>query len=70
LEKLKMQTKFLFGKPGGKRPPKRPRHRWEYNIRTDLEIRREDADWMHRAGNRDKWRTEASGSIKGEEFPD
>jgi hypothetical protein len=26
----------LDGKPEGKRPFRRPRHRWEYNIRMDL----------------------------------
>ena len=29
--------KFLTGKPTGKRPLRRPRRRWEYNIRMDLE---------------------------------
>jgi hypothetical protein len=26
----------LVGKPEGKRPPERPRRRWEYGIRMDL----------------------------------
>ena len=29
--------KILTGKPTGKRPLGRPRHRWEDNIRMDLE---------------------------------
>jgi hypothetical protein len=28
--------KILVGKPGGKRPLGRPRHRWENNIRIGL----------------------------------
>jgi hypothetical protein len=28
--------RVLVGKPGGKRPLGRPRHRWEDNIRMDL----------------------------------
>jgi hypothetical protein len=28
--------KILVGKPEGKRPLGRPRHRWENNIKTDL----------------------------------
>ena len=28
---------MLTGKPTGKRPLRRPRHRWEDNIRMDLE---------------------------------
>jgi hypothetical protein len=27
---------LLMGKPGGKRPLRRPRRRWIYNIKTDL----------------------------------
>jgi hypothetical protein len=27
----------LLGKPDGKRPLGRPRHRWEYNIKMDLQ---------------------------------
>jgi hypothetical protein len=27
----------LVGKPGGKRPLGRPRRRWEYNIKMDLQ---------------------------------
>ena len=30
-------SKFLTGKPTGKRPLGRPRRRWEDNIRMDLE---------------------------------
>jgi hypothetical protein len=29
--------RVLVGKPEGKRPPGRPRHRWEDNIKTDLQ---------------------------------
>jgi hypothetical protein len=28
--------KILVGKPEGKRPLKRPRHRWEDNVKMDL----------------------------------
>jgi hypothetical protein len=28
--------KILDGKPKGKRPPRKRRHRWEYNIRMDI----------------------------------
>jgi len=35
------------GKPQGKRPSGRSRHRWEDNINTDLkEIGWEDMDWI------------------------
>jgi len=29
--------RVLVGKPEGKRPPGRPRHRWEDNIKMDLQ---------------------------------
>jgi hypothetical protein len=46
--------KILLGKPEGKRPRGRPRHRWENNIRTDFrEIAWESVDWIHRAQNTD-----------------
>jgi hypothetical protein len=46
--------KILVGKPEGKRPLRRPRHRWEDNIKMDLrEIRFEGVDWIHLAQNRD-----------------
>jgi hypothetical protein len=42
--------KYLVGKPKGKRPLIRPRHRWEDNIRMELkEVGWEGVDWMHLA---------------------
>jgi hypothetical protein len=39
--------KVLVGKPGGKRSLRRPRRRWEDNIRMDLkEIVWESMEWM------------------------
>jgi len=49
--------RVLVGKPEGKRPLGRPRHRWEGNIRMDLqEVGGGGGDWMELAQNRDKWR--------------
>jgi hypothetical protein len=46
----------LVGKSEGKRPLRRPRHRWEDNIRLDLgEIGWEVVDCIHLAEHRDKW---------------
>jgi hypothetical protein len=37
----------LVGKPEGKRPLRRPRHRWDNNISMDLkEMDWEGVDWM------------------------
>jgi hypothetical protein len=46
-----------MGKPEGKRPRLRPRHRWMDNIKMDLgEIGWGDMDWIYIAQDRDKWR--------------
>jgi len=48
--------KILVSKPEGRKPHRRPRHRWEDNIRMDLrEIGWEVVDWMHLAQDRDQW---------------
>jgi hypothetical protein len=44
---------ILMGKPEGKRPLKRPRHRWEDNIKMDLrEIGWGGMDWIDLAQER------------------
>jgi hypothetical protein len=48
--------KVLVGKPEGKRPLGRPRHRWEDGIRIDLrEIGLGGVDWIRLAQDRDRW---------------
>jgi hypothetical protein len=47
----------LVGKPEGKRPLGRPRHRWMDNIRMDLgEVGWGDVDWIGVAKDRNRWR--------------
>jgi hypothetical protein len=47
----------LVGKPEGKKPLGRPRHRWEDNIKMDLqEMGRGGMDWIELAQGRDRWR--------------
>jgi len=49
--------RVLVGKPEGRRPLGRPRHRWEDNIRMDLrEVGCGSVDWMELAQDRDRWR--------------
>jgi len=39
--------RVLVGKSEGKRPPGQPRHRWEDNIKTDLqEVEWGSMDWI------------------------
>jgi hypothetical protein len=53
--------KVLVGKPEGKRPPGRPRRRWEDRIRMDLrEIGLGRVDWVRLAQDRDWWRAVVS----------
>jgi len=49
--------RVLVGKPEGKRPLGRPRHRWEDNIKMDLrEVRWGCGDWMELAQDRNRRR--------------
>jgi hypothetical protein len=48
---------LLVGKPEGKRPLGRPKHRWEDNIKMDpREIRWNVMNWINLPPNRDLWR--------------
>jgi hypothetical protein len=46
--------KVLVGEPEGRRPLRRPRHRWEDSIKMDLE--EIGLDWIHLAQDRDHCR--------------
>ena len=48
--------RVLMGKPEGRRPLGRPRHRWEDNIKMDLQEVGGTGDWMELARDRDRWR--------------
>jgi hypothetical protein len=48
--------RVLVGKSEGKRPPGRPRCRWEDNIKIDLqELGCGDMDWIELAQDRERW---------------
>jgi hypothetical protein len=48
--------RVLVGKPEGKGPLRRPRRRWEDNIKVDLqEVGRGRGDWMELAQDRGRW---------------
>jgi hypothetical protein len=52
-----MHIGFVERNQEGKRPLRRPRSRWEDNIRMDLrEIGWGGIDWIDLAQDRDKWR--------------
>ena len=48
--------RVLVGKPEGKRPLGRPRHRWVDNIRMDFQVGCGYMDWIGLAQDRDRWR--------------
>ena len=55
--------RVLVGKPGGKRPLGKPRHRW-VDIRMDLqEVGCGYMDWIGLAQDTDRWRKLASAVI-------
>jgi hypothetical protein len=48
--------RVLVGRPEGKRPLGRPRHRWEDNIKMDLrEIGINGANWIWLSQDRVQW---------------
>ena len=47
--------RFLVGKPEGKRPLRRPRRRWEDNIKMELREVGGGGDWMELTQDRDRW---------------
>jgi len=56
--------RVLVGRPEGRRPLGRPRHRWEDNFRMDLrEVGCGCVDWMELAQDRDRWRALVSAVI-------
>jgi hypothetical protein len=56
MEEVRGAYNILVGKPEGRRPLGRPRHRWEDNIKMDLtETGSGDVDWFHLAQDRDRW---------------
>jgi len=49
---------LFVAKPEGKRPLRRPRHRWEDNIKMDImEICWEGVNWIYLAQEKDHWKT-------------
>jgi hypothetical protein len=46
----------LVGRPEGRRPLGRPRHRWEDNIKKDLQDVKWGMDCVELAEDRDRWR--------------
>jgi len=59
---------LVVGKSAGKRPLGRPRHRWEDNIKMNLQgVGFGSVDWIELAQDRDRWR---AGSMKCGEFLD
>ena len=57
MEQSRNAYRVLVGKPEGKRPLGRPRHRWEDNIKMDLrEVGCDPGEWIDLAEGRDQWR--------------
>ena len=53
--------RVLVGKAEGKRPPGKPRRRWEYNIKMVLqEVECGCMDWIQLAQDKDRWRALAN----------
>jgi hypothetical protein len=48
--------RILVGRPEGRRPLGRPRHRWEDNIKMGLQEVGLGMEWIELAQDRDRWR--------------
>jgi hypothetical protein len=64
-----MRKAHIFvGKPEGKRPPGRPRRRWEVNIGADLrEIGWKGVNWIHLAQDMEQWRALMNTELRGQQ---
>jgi hypothetical protein len=57
--------RVLVGKPEGKRPLGRPRHRWEDNIKGDIqEVGFGGMDWIGLVQDRHSWRAVVNAVMK------
>jgi hypothetical protein len=57
MEEKRNVYRLLVGKPEGKRPPGRLRHRWIDNIKMDLlEMGWSVVSWIGLAQDRNRWR--------------
>jgi hypothetical protein len=54
---------LLVGRPEGRRPLGRPKHRWKDNIKMDIQEVGWGMDWIELAQDRDRWRTLANAVI-------
>ena len=52
-----------MGKPEGKRPHRRPRRRWEDNIKMDLQEVEWGMDWIDLAQETDMWRAHVNAVV-------
>jgi hypothetical protein len=56
VEEGRVVYRVLVGKPEGKRPLQRPRHRWEVNIKMNLQgLGCGGMGWIELAQDRDRW---------------
>jgi hypothetical protein len=64
------EKRLLVGKPEGRRPLGRPRHRWMDNIKVDLlEIGVSVVDWIGLAQDRYRWRALVVNSVMNLRVP-
>jgi hypothetical protein len=57
MHEMRNAYNIFLGKPGGKRPLRRPRHRWKDIRINPEEIVWEGVHWIHLAQNGDQWWT-------------
>jgi hypothetical protein len=55
--------RILVGRPEGRRPLGRPRHRWEDNVKMDVKWDG-SMDWIELVQDRDRWRALVNAVMK------
>ena len=65
MEEGRSSFKILKGKPTVKRPSRRPRRRWEDNIRVDLkELSITTRNWVDSVQDREYWSALVNATLK------
>jgi hypothetical protein len=63
-EETRGTYRILVGRPEGRRPLRRPRRRWEDNIKMDLQDVGWGMDWNELTKDRNRWQALVNGRMR------
>jgi hypothetical protein len=61
MREKRVAHRILVGRPEGRRPLGRPKRRWKYNIKMDLQYVGWGVNWIELAQDKDRWRAVVNG---------